>query len=170
MPQAAAVKPQTWGQMFSSWFLPSPHPVHAQATNKTTPSSMKNHHVTSSLGSTGSSKSIKEPQAKPQAANFTKGNTSIVNPHSIPREDRKTDPSISTKGSKRGSQTLPNQAKDTDTCTIFLGSLPKFLVVFYDAYPYYSILSSFAEEERGTFSLRYAKWRPTNFFACVGKY
>jgi len=49
VPQAAAVKPQTWGQMFSSWFLPSAPPVNVQAANKSTSSSMKGNDTPSSL-------------------------------------------------------------------------------------------------------------------------
>ncbi|CAA7261974.1 unnamed protein product [Cyclocybe aegerita] len=105
VPQAAAVKPQTWGQMISSWFLPSAPPVDVQAANKSTSSSMK----------------AKDPGPKPQAPNSTKANDGQSKSHPapdlsfIPREHWRKEPILSTKGAKNGLQDLPNRSNNSDT-------------------------------------------------------
>lgn len=105
VPEAAAVKPKTWGQMISSWFLPSATPVDVQAANKSTSSSMK----------------AKDPGPKPQAPNSTKANDGRSKSHPapalsfIPREHLRKEPILSTKGAKNGLQDLPNRSNKSDT-------------------------------------------------------
>ncbi|CAA7267701.1 unnamed protein product [Cyclocybe aegerita] len=105
VPQAAAVEPQTWGQMISSWFLPSAPPVDVQAANKSTSSSMK----------------AKDPGPKPQAPNSTKANDGRSKSHPAPdlsfnpREHLRKEPILSTKGAKNGLQDLPNRSNNSDT-------------------------------------------------------